>query len=279
MKQVHILLINCNDAKGLIAAITQVIFAMDLNIEVMREFVEEETNRFFMRCEFSGEVDADALHAMLRERLPQDSYIVINPKSKKDIVIMATKEHHCLSDLLTRFYFNELSANVKAVICNHPNLESFVKNFGVPFHHISHENRTKHEFEVEILKVLGNYKPDYIILAKFMRILSPDFVSKYENRIINIHHSFLPAFIGANPYMQAFHRGVKLIGATAHIVNNQLDEGPILTQKVIEVGHNFNAKKLVETGHEVEKQVLAEACKLMFEDKVFVSGNKTIILK
>lgn len=279
MKQIHILLINCDDEKGLIASISEVIFKMKLNIEIMREFVEEETNRFFMRCELSGDVDAELLRQSLLSRLPKESHVSINPISKKDIVILATKEYHCLSDLLTRFYFNELGANVKAVICNHDNLGAFVKNFGVPFHYISHENKTKHEFEVEILKTLAVYNPQYVVLAKFMRILSPDFVSKYENRIINIHHSFLPAFIGANPYLQAFHRGVKLIGATAHIVNNQLDEGPILTQKVIDVDHNFNAKKLVEMGHEVEKQVLAEACKLIFEDKVFVSGNKTIILK
>lgn len=279
MKQIHILLINCDDEQGLIASISEVIFRMKLNIEIMREFVEEETNKFFMRCELSGDVDAELLRQSLLSRLPQGSHVAINPKSKKDIVILATKEYHCLSDLLTRFYFDELGANVKAVICNHANLGEFVKNFGVPFHHISHENKTKHEFEVEILKTIAAYDPDYVVLAKFMRILSPDFVSQYENRIINIHHSFLPAFIGANPYLQAFHRGVKLIGATAHIVNNQLDEGPILTQKVIDVDHNFNAKKLVEMGHEVEKQVLAEACKLIFEDKVFVSGNKTIILK
>jgi formyltetrahydrofolate deformylase len=279
MNQKHVLLITCKDAQGLIAAISDVIFKMKLNIEIMREFVEEETNRFFMRCELSGDVDTDLLLAHLKAKLSEDCQIVINPKSKKDIVILATKEYHCLSDLLTRFFFEELGANVKAVICNHPNLGEFVGNFKVPFHYVSHENKTKHEFEVAILDILSTYKPDYVVLAKFMRILSPEFVSRYENKIINIHHSFLPAFIGANPYMQAFHRGVKLIGATAHIVNNQLDEGPILTQKVIEVDHNFNAKKLVETGHEVEKQVLAEACKLVFEDKVFVSGNKTIILK
>jgi formyltetrahydrofolate deformylase len=279
MKQIHVLLINCNDEKGLIAAISEILLAMHVNIEVMREFVEEETNRFFMRCEFSGDVNTAELQKNLKAKLPNESNIVVNPKAKKDIVILATKEHHCLSDLLTRFFFDELGANVKAVICNHNNLESFVKKFSVPFHFVSHENKTKHEFEREVLNAISAYKPDYLVLAKFMRILSPEFVSKFENKIINIHHSFLPAFIGANPYVQAFNRGVKLIGATAHIVNNQLDEGPILTQKVIEVDHNFTAKKLVEAGHEVEKQVLSEACKLIFDDKVFVSGNKTIILK
>lgn len=279
MKQIHVLLINCNDEKGLIAAISDVLFNMNLNIEIMREFVEEETNKFFMRCEFSGDVDKHILQNNLKAKLPADSHIVVNPKSKKDIVLLATKEHHCLSDLLTRYFFGELGANVKAVICNYEHLGTFVNKFDVPFHYITHENKTKPEFEKEILSTISIYKPDYLVLAKFMRILSPEFVSKYENKIINIHHSFLPAFIGANPYVQAFNRGVKLIGATAHIVNNQLDEGPILTQKVIEVDHNFTAKKLVEAGHEVEKQVLAEACKLIFDDKVFVSGNKTIILK
>ncbi|MFN8438509.1 MAG: formyltetrahydrofolate deformylase [Cytophagales bacterium] len=279
MKQLHILLINCVDEKGLIATVSNVLLEFGLNIEVMREFVEEETNRFFMRCEFSGDVNATALTDGLKTRLPAKSTVVLNPKAKKDIVLLATKEYHCLSDLLTRYFFGELGANIKAVVSNHEILKPYVEKFNVPFHFVSHENKTKPEFESEVLSHIELYNPDYLVLAKYMRILSPDFVSRYENKIINIHHSFLPAFIGANPYLQAFHRGVKLIGATAHIVNNQLDEGPILTQKVIEVDHNFTPKKLVEAGHEVEKQVLAEACKLIFEDKVFVSGNKTIILK
>jgi formyltetrahydrofolate deformylase len=273
----HILLISCTDEKGLIAKISTVVSAHGLNIIIMREFVEEESNRFFMRMELSGELDKDVLFEELAQKIPADAEVVINPKQKKDIVLYVTKEYHCLSDLLTRHHFEELQANILAVVGNHEVLKPFVEKFGIPFHYVSHEGKSKSDFESELLNVTAHYLPDYIVLAKFMRILSPDFVRHYENKIVNIHHSFLPAFIGANPYKQAYERGVKLIGATSHVVNNNLDEGPILTQKVTPVDHTFNAKSMVQAGHEVEKAVLAEALKLVFEDRVFVSGNKTIV--
>lgn len=276
-EKTHILLVSCQDQRGLINKITKQIFEHGLNIVLMREFVEEETNTFFMRCEMSGNLNHQQLHDQLKKELGKTNQLVINPKAKKDIVVYVTKEHHCLSDLLVRNHFGELNANIKGVIGNYEVLGELVKKFDIPFVHITHENKSRADFENELKAATDVFSPDYVVLAKFMRILSPHFVEQFENKIINIHHSFLPAFVGANPYRQAYQRGVKLIGATSHFVNNNLDEGPIITQEVMTVDHNFTVKRLVQAGHEIEKQVLANACNLVFEDRVFVSGNKTVV--
>jgi formyltetrahydrofolate deformylase len=273
----NVIRIKCPDEKGLIAKIAGVLFKNHHNILAMKEFVETATNTFFMRLEVSGEVNEISMKAQLHEVLPQGSEIEIISPQKKNIVILVTKEHHCLSDLLIRHYFNELHANIKAVIGNHETLKPFCEKFGIPFRYVSHEGTDKITFEQNLMSAVVQYKPDYIILAKFMRILSSGFVASFGNRIINIHHSFLPAFIGANPYKRAFERGVKLIGATAHIVNDDLDEGPIITQKIIPVQHDDDLNDMVESGHEIEKSVLADALKMVLEDRIFVTGNKTII--
>jgi formyltetrahydrofolate deformylase len=156
-------------------------------------------------------------------------------------------------------------------------LKSLVEKFNVPFYYVGHEERSREQHEEELLKVIRNYNPDFLVLAKYMRILSPSFIDNFANRIINIHHSFLPAFIGANPYAQAYERGVKIIGATAHFVNNNLDEGPIIAQNVIPVTHSQSAKEMAQAGRDVEKIVLANALELVFNEKVFVYRNKTII--
>ncbi|ULQ51286.1 formyltetrahydrofolate deformylase [Flavihumibacter fluvii] len=277
MEKNHVIRIKCRDRKGLIAGISGVLYNYNHNILVMKEFVETTSETFFARLEVSGELDTHKIEAALATLLPGDATINIIPKRKKDIVILVTKEHHCLSDLLVRHYFNELHANILAVIGNYNTLHPFTEKFGIPYHYISHEHLDQPGFETAIIQQLEQYKPDYLILAKFMRILSPEFVSKYQERIINIHHSFLPAFKGANPYKKAFERGVKLIGATAHIVNNDLDEGPIITQKIIPVQHDDELRDMIEAGHEIEKAVLADGLKMILEDRVFVSGNKTII--
>jgi formyltetrahydrofolate deformylase len=277
MERNNVIRIKCPDEKGLIAKIAGVLFSNQHNILVMKEFVETATNTFFMRLEVSGEANEIKLKSELRAVLPHGSQIEIIPKHKKNIVILVTKEHHCLSDLLVRHFFNELHAEVKAIVGNHNTLRPFAEKFNIPFHHISHDEKDKTVFEQELMATVIQYKPDYIVLAKFMRILSPAFVAAFRDRIINIHHSFLPAFKGANPYKRAFERGVKLIGATAHIVNDDLDEGPIITQMIIPVHHYDDLNDMIESGHEIEKSVLAEALKMVLEDRIFVSGNKTII--
>lgn len=277
MERNHIIRIKCSDRKGLIAALSGLLYKDDNNILVMKEFVEVESGTFFARLEISGTIDTNKIHGALAEILPEDAEVLVIPKQKKNIVIMVTKEHHCLSDLLVRAYFGELHANIQAVIGNYEILRPFTEKFGLPFHCVNHVDGDSEKFEQGILNILDKYNPDYIVLAKFMRILSPDFVGRYNERIINIHHSFLPAFKGADPYRKAFERGVKLIGATAHIVNDNLDEGPIITQQIIPVRHDDGLNDMIEAGHEVEKAVLAEGLKMLLEDRVFVSGNKTIV--
>jgi formyltetrahydrofolate deformylase len=272
----NVIRIKCPDQKGLIAAISGVLFANGHNIVVMREFVDTATNTFFARLEIENEPN-ETLYTDLVNMLPQRSEVSIIPVKKKNIVVLVTKEHHCLSDLLVRQHFDELHANIKAVIGNYDSLRPFTERFNIPFQCIDHDGKSQMDFENELLKAINRYSPDYLVLAKFMRILSPSFVSVFKDRIINIHHSFLPAFKGANPYRQAFERGVKLIGATAHIVNNELDDGPIISQQIIPVAHHNSLEDMVEAGHEVEKSVLADALQMLLEDRIFVSGNKTIV--
>lgn len=274
----HVILIDCQDQKGLISKISTTLYESDLNIVEMKEHVDESTNTFYLRCEFTGEGDIKGLTDKLTMQLPKSAKIIINPKMKKEVIIFATKEHHCLSDILIRNYFSELNLEIKCVVSNHRDLRDLVMKFGIDFIHIPHENKTKQQFEKEILEVTKKHNPDYLILAKFMRILSPEFVSEYPNKIINIHHSFLPAFIGANPYRQAFERGIKIIGATAHFVTDQLDEGPIITQKTIQVDHSFSAEDMKKSGRDIERLALAEALMHVLDDRIFVMGNKTVIL-
>lgn len=274
---VFTLLIHCPDRKGLIYNITRVVFEHDLNIISNSEFVDKENNHFFIRAELSGEVNQQKLETDLRNVLPPGAAINLLAQQKKNIVILVTKEHHCLGDLLLREHYNDLNAHILAVIGNYPILEPLAGKFRVPFHCVSHEDKTREQHDQEISNIISRYNPDYIVLAKYMRVLSPVFVQQYPNQIINIHHSFLPAFIGANPYRQAYERGVKIIGATAHFVSNDLDEGPIIAQNVIQVNHTHSARDMAQSGRDVEKIVLAQALKLVLDDKVFVSGNKTII--
>ncbi|MDE3145396.1 MAG: formyltetrahydrofolate deformylase [Bacteroidota bacterium] len=277
MEEIFTLLIDCNDEKGLIYKITSVLFLHQFNIIRNDEYVSQEDKHFFMRSELSGQSNTEELMSELKKVLPVNANIRLSKKQKKNIVILVTKEHHCLSELLIRAYFNELNANILAVISNYDSLNEYVEKYNIPFHFVSHKDVSRTEHETEILKIISRYSPDYIVLAKYMRILSSDFIRQYENKIINIHHSFLPAFIGANPYRQAFERGVKIIGATAHFVNDQLDEGPIISQNTIAVDHKQDAIQMALSGKDIEKYVLSNALQIVLDDKVFVNGNKTIV--
>jgi formyltetrahydrofolate deformylase len=272
-----ILLIHCPDQPGLVYKITQIIYKYNLNIISNGEFVERNFSHFFMRTEFSGDYDKEVLLHDLHSALPPQVIIKLSTRQNRDICILVTKEHHCLSDLLIRHSFNELDVNIKCVISNYQNLEELTSKFNIPFHFITHEDKDREQHEVEVLKIVQQYNPELLVLAKYMRVLSSTFVKHFENRIINIHHSFLPAFIGANPYNQAYERGVKIIGATAHFVNNNLDEGPIIAQSVIPVAHTHSAKEMAQAGKDVEKIVLARSLKLVLDDRVFVYRNRTII--
>ncbi len=273
----HVLLIACADQIGLVHHITGVLYRHALNIVENQEFVEAGQDRFFMRTSFSGTVDNDALLLELRRVLPPDASVQLAEKRRKRAVVLVTKEPHCLGELLLRHQFDELNADILAVIGNHETLENFTHQFGINFHCLPHAGQSREQHEAAMEAVIQRYQAEYVVLAKYMRILSPGFVARFPQRIINIHHSFLPAFIGASPYRQAYERGVKIIGATAHFVNNDLDEGPIIVQNVIPVDHTYSVHDMVQSGKDVEKIVLARALKLVFDDKLFVNGNKTII--
>jgi len=274
----YILKIDCPDQKGLVHAVSGQLYHSDLNIVENEEFVDKDSKHFFMRSEVEGKLEKRKMLKELKAELPKDARVELLEKRKKNIVIFVSKEYHCLGDLLVRNHFGELLANVRAVISNHQMLGEFVKRFGIPFHYIPSENIEREQHEERLLTVVKAFKPEFIVLAKYMRIFTANFISKFPNKIVNIHHSFLPAFIGARPYAQAYSRGVKMIGATAHLVNENLDEGPIIMQDVIQTNHKMDAKAMARAGRDVEKIVLSNALKLVFDNRVFVHNNKTIIL-
>jgi formyltetrahydrofolate deformylase len=275
----HILLINCPDETGLVHRITGVLYRHGLNIVSNSEFVDRDAEQFFMRTEFSGDVEPPAIVRELQIILPSAEMIRLADDVPRRIVVLATKEPHCLGDLLVRHEYGELNSQILAVISNHEELGSLVRKFDVPFRFVDHEGLDREAHEQAVSAAIAEYAPEYIVLAKYMRVLSPAFVAEYAGRIINIHHSFLPAFAGAAPYRQAFERGVKIIGATAHFVTAGLDTGPIIAQDVIDVHHGHSAADMARAGRDVEKIVLARALKIVFEERVFLSGNRTIIFE
>ncbi len=272
------LLTECPDATGLVAKITNICYKHQLNIIKNSEFVDSDTGRFFMRTELQGIFNDQTLLADLEFTLPEGSSYKLIPQKQKRIVILVTKEAHCLGDILMKTYYGGLNVEIAAVIGNHDTLRSLAERFEVPFHLVSHEGLTRVEHDKLLAEQIDQYEPDYIVLAKYMRVLNPEFVGRYPNRVVNIHHSFLPAFIGAKPYQQAYERGVKIIGATAHFINNELDQGPIIMQNVINIDHTYTADAMMRAGRDVEKTVLSRALELVLADRVFVYQNKTVVM-
>ena len=273
-----ILLTDCSDAIGLISKITNICYKHQLNIVHNNEFVDFETKHFFMRTELQGIFNEETLLADLALSLPEGTNCRLLSTKRKRIVILVTKEAHCLGDILMKNYYGGLDVEIAAVIGNHDSLRTLAERFDVPFFCISHQNLTREEHDQLLAEKIDEFTPDYIVLAKYMRVLNPKFVARYPNRVINIHHSFLPAFIGARPYQQAYERGVKIIGATAHFINNELDQGPIIMQNVINIDHTYSAEAMMKAGRDVEKTVLSRALDLALHDRIFVYKNKTIIL-
>jgi formyltetrahydrofolate deformylase len=272
----QLLLVECADQPGLVHGITGVLLRHKVNVVGNHEFVERELGRFFMRTEFDGAVDAARIEAEVRAVLPVAAVVRCAPVRPPRVVILVTREHHCLGDLLVRHAHGEFKAQVGAVIGNRAELEKLVTRFDLPFHCVPAEGLSREAHEARLLAALEPYAPDFLVLAKYMRVLSPAFVAKFPQRIINIHHSFLPAFAGAKPYQQAFDRGVKVIGATAHFVTDALDDGPIITQQVLPVDHTHTAADLSVVGRDVERLALSRALKLVFEQRVFICGRRTI---
>ena len=273
-----ILLTDCSDAIWLISKITNICYKHQLNIVHNNEFVDFETKHFFMRTELQGIFNEETLLADLALSLPEGTNCRLLSTKRKRIVILVTKEAHCLGDILMKNYYGGLDVEIAAVIGNHDALRTLAERFDVPYFCISHQNLTREEHDALLAEKIDEFAPDYIVLAKYMRVLNPKFVARYPNRVINIHHSFLPAFIGARPYKQAYERGVKIIGATAHFINNELDQGPIIMQNVINIDHTYSAEAMMKAGRDVEKTVLSRALDLALHDRIFVYKNKTIIL-
>jgi formyltetrahydrofolate deformylase len=274
-----VIIIQCDDRVGLVADIAALLANAGCNIVSMREHADPEECKFFVRIVAEGITDPGDIEISIIKVLPANASVRVNPMPEKKIVVLVTREYHCLSDILTRNHFKTLGADVQCVVGNHQDLRNICERFDIPFYHVSHENKSKESFESELMNIILPLNPDYLILAKFMRILSQEFVSSFKLKIINIHHSFLPAFIGANPYSQAYKRGVKIIGATAHFVTNDLDEGPIIVQKIATINHSHKLADLIKTGRENETAALVKAMQLVFEDRVFVYNNKTVVFE
>jgi formyltetrahydrofolate deformylase len=265
---------------GLIHRITGVLQQHRLNIESNHEFVDGDARHFFFRAEVTsaaGAVAVDSLRTDLEAVLPPGARVRATREDRRPIVVCATREPHCLGELLLLDAVGELPGRIVAVVSNHDLLRGLVERFGVPFHHVPHDGVSRAAHEEALGRVIDAHGPAYVILARYMRVLSEAFVARYAGRILNIHHSFLPAFAGASPYRQAFARGVKLIGATAHFVTAELDDGPIIAQDVIPVDHTFTPERMAQAGRDVEKLVLARAVRLVLEERVFVHGRRTVV--
>ncbi len=271
------LLIECEDGPGLVHGVTGALFRASLNVTSNHEFVDAESRRFFMRTEFCGSFEDARLAEEVRGALPPGAVVKLPGAEPHRVVVLVSHEHHCLADLLVRHAFGELPARIEAVIGNHDSLRGLAEKFDVPFHFQPAGGLSREEHEAGILSILEPIRPGYLVLAKYMRILSAPFVARWPGGIINIHHSFLPAFAGARPYQQAFRRGVKVIGATAHFVTDALDEGPIIEQEVLPVDHSHTPESLAQAGRDVEQMTLARALRLVFEHRVFLCRNRTII--
>jgi formyltetrahydrofolate deformylase len=275
--QSQILLIECVDRPGLVHLATGVLFRSGVNVIRNHEFVDLESRRFFMRTEFEGFPASSSLISDVQQVLPDGARVEVRTSAPKRIVVFVSKEHHCVADLLVRHAYQEIQADVLALISNHDVLRSLAERFNVPFYYRPAENISREAHEELLQGLLNELQPDLLVLAKYMRVLTPAFVQRWTRRIVNIHHSFLPAFVGSRPYHQAFARGVKVIGATAHFVTERLDEGPIIVQQVIPVNHTHTAQDLAQAGRDVEQTVLARALRLVLEDRVFHCGQRTII--
>lgn len=276
------LLINCPDAPGIVSAVSGFLYQHGANITDLDQHATAPIGgSYFMRLEFqteqmtlSPEALSTAFQAQVAERY-QMSWHISYAAQRKRMAILVSKHDHAMLELLWRWSRGALPCDISMVISNHNDLRADVEGFGVPFHHVPVTADTKEKAEAEIERLLTGV--DLIVLARYMQILSADFTMRWPNRIINIHHSFLPAFVGANPYQQAYDKGVKLIGATAHYVTADLDQGPIIEQDVERVSHRDEVPTLREMGQDVERQVLARAVRWHLEDRILIHGNKTIV--
>lgn len=278
-----ILLIQCPDQKGIVAEVSRFLYSYNGNILEVDQHVDVEMGMFFMRAAWeldSFSLKKEEILARFEQGVGQRFRMEIKlhfdfPRPR--MAIFVSKLSHCLFDILGRHHAGQLEVDIPLVISNHPDLKAIVEAFGIPFFHIPVTAADKESIESRQLQLLSEHQIDFVVLARYMQIVSGDFIRHFPNRIINIHHSFLPAFVGAKPYHAAFERGVKIIGATAHYVTEELDAGPIIEQEVARVRHHNTIAELVQIGQDVEKVTLSKAIKYHIERKVLSFRNKTVI--
>jgi formyltetrahydrofolate deformylase len=277
------LLIHCKDQKGIIAAVTNFILKVEGNITYIDQHVDVEQDVFFMRleCELTNaSISLQAIKVDFQQTIATDfnmSWEFYNKDVKPKMALFVSKYNHCLFDILGRHSAGELNVDIPLIISNHTNLKSVADQFNIPFYHVPFTKDNKIEGEAKQIELLKQYEITFMVLARYMQIITPKLISLYENKIINIHHSFLPAFPGAKPYHSAFKRGVKIIGATSHYVTEELDEGPIIEQDITRVSHINSVEDFIMKGRDLERTVLARAIKLHAERKVMVYSNKTVV--
>ncbi len=278
-----IILIHCPDQKGIICAATSFIHNADGNIVYIDQHVDKHLDTFFMRIESEFDKDTSSLSVFQKEFAQavaapyQMEWSIVADDVKPKMALFVSKYKHCLYDLLSRYHSGELAVEIPFILSNHPEPRAIAEQFNIPFFHIPITKDNKKKAEEEQLVLLNEHQVDFIVLARYMQIITPELIAAYPNKIINIHHSFLPAFVGAKPYHAAFERGVKIIGATSHYVTEKLDAGPIIEQDVTTVSHSHSIKDLIAKGKDLEKIVLARAVQLHVQQKTMVYGNKTIV--
>jgi len=277
------ILINCPDQTGIVCAVTGFIHTHGGNIIYLDQHVDKQANVFFMRLESDFDTDAFKIAVFKEEfesvlsKTYDMQWRLYTDEARPKMALYVSKYNHCLYDLLTRYKSGELKVDIPFIISNHKDLKYIGEQFDIPYYHIPVTKATKVSAEKEQLQLLQEYQIDFIVLARYMQIISPNLISHYTNKIINIHHSFLPAFAGAKPYHAAFERGVKIIGATSHYVTEDLDAGPIIEQDVTTVSHSHTIKDFITKGRDLEKIVLSRAVRLHVEAKTMVYNNKTVI--
>ncbi|MFL2825855.1 MAG: formyltetrahydrofolate deformylase [Coraliomargaritaceae bacterium] len=279
-KETIIALLHGPDQPGLVAKASSWIFERGSNIDHADQHKDPEANVFFQRVEWvpSGdpEQEAEAFKAFAESSLQMNTQVVLNTKKPK-VALFVSKIDHCFHDIILRFQANEMSGELACIISNHKVLEKAAQTYGIPFYHTPFENADKSTVEAEQVKILKKHAVELVILARYMQILSSDFLNQAGVPVINIHHSFLPAFAGGKPYHQAYERGVKIIGATAHYANADLDEGPIIYQDVTQINHRNTISDLIRKGKDLEKSVFAHAVRLHLNNRILVYNNKTVV--
>ena len=282
MRDTATLLVCCPDTKGLVAALAQVLYGHGANILDADQHTDPQAGRFFQRIRFDQSelhTDQQSLNnaiAEVADRFDMD-WRLADPETTKRVAIFVSKYDHCLYDLLLRQQGGELNCEISLIVSNHEDLSNVAAQFNVPFHVFPIDKNNKSEQEQRELALLGEHDVGLVVLARYMQILSAEFLEALPRRVINIHHSFLPAFEGSRPYRRAFERGVKLIGATAHYATEELDQGPIIDQGVVRCSHRDSVEDLVRKGRDLEKVVLARAVRAHLEDRILVYDNKTIV--